>query len=402
MKIKIEKAIAKGKIQAPPSKSYAHRLLICGALAEGQSKIEGISQSKDMEATLNCIKALGVEFTKTGDTVFINGGIKEANGNLNCYESGSTLRFFIPISLLGGYKRRFVGTERLMERGIQVYKDAFDSKGITFDYENDALVVKGTLKSGVFSLPGDVSSQFVSGLLFALPLLSGDSEIRLTSKLQSEPYVDITIDCLSKFGIEIIKEKSSYFIRGNQKYKCSDQVVEGDYSNAAFLDGFNLLGGDVSVFGLNDSSLQGDRIYKKYYELLQGGTPIIDISSCPDLGPVLFALASVQNGATFTGTKRLKIKESDRCEAMKRELSKLGVNVEIFDDSVTVSGRARSPQEELCGHNDHRIVMALSLLLTKFGGVINGCEAVQKSYPNFFEDMAKLRIGSEILSENYK
>lgn len=402
MKIKIEKAIAKGKIQAPPSKSYAHRLLICGALAEGQSKIEGISQSKDMEATLNCIKALGVEFTKTGDTVFINGGIKEANGNLNCYESGSTLRFFIPISLLGGHKRRFVGTERLMERGIQVYKDAFDSKGITFDYENDALVVKGTLKSGVFSLPGDVSSQFVSGLLFALPLLSGDSEIRLTSKLQSEPYVDITIDCLSKFGIEIIKEKSSYFIRGNQKYKCSDQVVEGDYSNAAFLDGFNLLGGDVSVFGLNDSSLQGDRIYKKYYELLQGGTPIIDISSCPDLGPVLFALASVQNGATFTGTKRLKIKESDRCEAMKRELSKLGVNVEIFDDSVTVSGRARSPQEELYGHNDHRIVMALSLLLTKFGGVINGCEAVQKSYPNFFEDMAKLRIGSEILSENYK
>ena len=402
MKIKIEKAIAKGKIQAPPSKSYAHRLLICGALAEGQSKIEGISQSKDMEATLNCIKALGVEFTKTGDTVFINGGIKEANGSLNCYESGSTLRFFIPISLLEGHKRIFVGTERLMERGIQVYKDAFDSKGITFDYENDALVVKGTLKSGVFSLPGDVSSQFISGLLFALPLLSGDSEIRLTSKLQSEPYVDITIDCLSKFGIEIIKEKSSYFIRGNQKYKCSDQVVEGDYSNAAFLDGFNLLGGDVSVFGLNDSSLQGDRIYKKYYELLQGGTPIIDISSCPDLGPVLFALASTQNGATFTGTKRLKIKESDRCEAMKTELSKLGVNVEIFDDSVTVSGGARLPQEELCGHNDHRIVMALSLLLTKFGGVINGCEAVQKSYPNFFEDMAKLRIGSEILSENNK
>ncbi len=397
MKVEIEKGRASGKIKAPPSKSYAHRLLICGALAEGNSQIDGVSESVDMKATLECIKALGADFTKNGDTVSINGGIKEENRQFHCYESGSTLRFFIPIALLTGDVCTFTGTERLMSRGISVYEEIFKSQGILCAKENDKIVLKGKLHPDVFSLRGDVSSQFISGLLFALPLLNGDSIINITTELESAAYVDITIECLKSFGIEIVRGQNTLYIRGNQKYKACHQVVEGDYSNSAFLDALNLLGGDVSVLGLNEFSFQGDRVYREYFKSLENDTPTLDVSACPDLAPVLFALASVKNGATFVGTRRLKIKESDRAAAMKAELEKLGVEVKVFENSVTVSGGATVPSAELCGHNDHRIVMALSVLLTHFGGVINGCEAVSKSYPGFFEDIAKLGIRSFVL-----
>ena len=397
MKRRINKGIAVGKITAPPSKSVAHRLLICGALAKGESVIEGISQSRDMEATLDCIKALGVEFSKTGDTVSIKSTSFEGDYVFNCHESGSTLRFFIPIALLSGRTCTFVGRDRLMARGIEVYENAFSHMGITCVKESGKITLSGKLSHGVFNLPGDVSSQYISGLMFALPLLDGDSVINITTELESAPYIDITMECLKRFGVEIAKSGSSYYIRGGQEYKSCTTVVEGDFSNAAFLDGFNLLGGDVSVLGLNDDSCQGDKVYREYYQMIKDGTPVLDISACPDLGPVLFALASVNGGATFLGTRRLKIKESDRCEAMRQELSKLGVDVQIFENSVTVSGGAKAPVRELYGHNDHRIVMALTLLLSRFGGVIDGCEAVSKSYPDFFERIAALGIGSEIV-----
>ena len=397
MKRKISKGIAKGSVYAPPSKSVAHRLLICGALAKGQSVIEGISQSRDMEATLYCIRALGVDFSKTGDTVWIKQGEENGNFVFNCHESGSTLRFFIPIALLSGNTCTFVGSERLMARGIEVYEDIFRSQNITCVKEKGKITLSGKLNAGAFSLRGDVSSQYISGLLFALPLLDGDSVINITTELESAPYIDITVDCLKQFGVEIKRENNSFYIPGGQNYKASHVCVEGDFSNAAFLDGFNLLGGDVSVLGLNDSSFQGDKVYREYYEKIKNTTPVLDISACPDLGPVLFALAAVNNGATFTGTKRLRIKESDRCEAMKAELSKLGVKVEVFENSVTVSGGASAPCLEINGHNDHRIVMAMSLALSRFGGVIDGCEAVTKSYPDFFEKIADLGIESEII-----
>ena len=396
MKVKIEKGVASGKIKAPPSKSYGHRMLICGALAEGQSVIEGISQSVDMEATLECISALGVNFYKTGDTVSLNGGIKDGKRVFNCHESGSTLRFFIPIALLTGEECTFVGTERLMARGIALYDDIFEKQKILCTKGTDRITIKGKLKPDVFTLRGDISSQFISGLLFALPLLDGDSIITITTELESSAYVDITIECLKKFGIEIVKGNGSYYIRGNQKYKPSNQVVEGDYSNAAFLEALNILGGDVDVFGLNEVSIQGDKIYRDYFKMIENGTPTIDISGCPDLGPVLFALASTKNGATFTGTKRLRIKESDRAATMKEELSKFGVDVEIFENSVIVKNGAKAPIAQIYGHNDHRIVMAISVILTLFGGVIDGCEAISKSYPDFFENLSVLGIESEI------
>ncbi|MBE6674670.1 MAG: 3-phosphoshikimate 1-carboxyvinyltransferase, partial [Ruminococcaceae bacterium] len=293
MKLRIEKGTAKGEIFAPPSKSYAHRLLICGALANGKSEISGVSNSVDMEATLNCISALGAEYEKTGDSVSINGGIKEKIGkrSFNCHESGSTLRFFIPIALLTGDECQLFGSERLMARGLEVYDEIFKKQNIKCIKDKNSITLKGSLKPDVFNVRGDISSQFISGLLFALPLLDGDSVINITTPLESSAYVDITIEALRLFGIEIVKGNSSFYVRGKQKYLPSSQIVEGDYSNGAFLDAFNVLGGDVSVFGLNDSSVQGDKVYKEYFKLLENGTPTLDISACPDLGPVLFALA---------------------------------------------------------------------------------------------------------------
>lgn len=402
MKRRIEKGQAQGVINAPPSKSFAHRLLISGALSNGNCTIDGITDSVDMKATLSCIETLGCEFTKTGDTVSIIGNKKTGNRVFNCYESGSTLRFFIPIALLSGEECTFVGTQRLISRGIEIYEEIFKKQGILCEKSETTIRLKGKLKPDMFSLRGDVSSQFISGLMFALPLLDGDSVINITTNLESGAYIDITIEALKLFGIQIEKGQNSFYIKGNQKYTCANVTAEGDYSNAAFLDGFNLLGGRVSVLGLNSDSVQGDKAYKDYFEQIKRGTPTIDISMCPDLGPVLFALAAVKNGATFVGTKRLKIKESDRAEAMKAELEKLGARVEIFENSVIVGSGAKAPREALYGHNDHRIVMALSLILTLFGGEIEGCEAVDKSYPDFFDDLAKIGIRSEILNENNK
>ena len=399
MKRRVEKSVAKGEIYAPPSKSYAHRLLISSALAQGVSRIEGISESADMTATLECIKALGASFEKTGNTVSVNGGIKPACKEriFNCFESGSTLRFFIPIALLTGDVCVFCGTERLMSRGIEVYEEIFKGQNIECIRGKDKITLSGKLKPNVFNIPGNISSQFISGLLFALPMLNGDSVINITTELESRAYVDITIESLKLFGIEIVRGNNTFYIRGNQKYKCTDCVVEGDYSNAAFLDGFNLFGGDVSVLGLNGNSFQGDKIYKEYFSLLKDGAPKLDISNCPDLGPVLFAIAALKNGGEFTGTRRLRIKESDRAKAMAQELSKLGVEVAVFENSVTVSKGAKAPKEPLFGHNDHRIVMALTLALSVIGGEIDGCEAVSKSYPDFFEEIAKLGIRSDVI-----
>jgi len=398
MKVKIEPSIAVGKINAPPSKSYAHRLLICSALAEGKSSVKGVINSKDMEATLNCISALGATFLHENDTVKINGtsGFKP-NGEFYCNESGSTIRFFIPIALVNGGINKFYGTERLLSRGFEVYEEICKNQGIRVEKTDKYIEFNGKLKPDTFNVRGDISSQFISGLLFALPLLDGDSVINITTQLESEGYIDITIDALKAFGIEISRENNSFYIKGNQKYQPQDVTVEGDMSNSAFLDAFNLLGGDVSVLGLNINSLQADSVYPQLMVNLKYTTPTIDLSGCPDLAPILFAISAVMNGAEFTGTKRLKIKESDRAAAMAEELYKLGISVSVNENSVIVhKGEPKKPTQMLYGHNDHRIVMALSVICSIYGGEIDGCEAVSKSYPTFFEDIKKLGIKCEV------
>jgi 3-phosphoshikimate 1-carboxyvinyltransferase len=282
-----------------------------------------------------------------------------------------------------------------MKRPLSVYEKLFEENNMLFaKFENRFLSVDGPLKSGIFTLDGSVSSQFISGLLFALPLLDGDSTIIITPPFESRPYVDMTLDAMKKFGVSASFDgEYTIRIKGAQKYVASEHTVEGDWSAAAFIYALSAIGGDVSIDGLNEKSLQGDMVCQELFERLKARDRIIDISNCPDLAPILFSLASYFGGARFTGTRRLKDKESSRAEAMAEELAKFGISVTIDENSVTVNnGELHSPSEPLASHNDHRITMALAILLTAVGGEIEGAESVMKSYPNFFDDLKSLGI----------
>ena len=434
MRVKIEKSTAEGAVIAPPSKSLAHRLMIACALSQNGGKVVGISDSEDMAATLDCIKALGITSQKNGDTVtfkrerentetdennsktqgFANDGNGVyANGKnivyavgdclknakvFDCRESGSTLRFFLPIAAAFFDKAVFVGSKRLLERGVEVYEKALGEKGVKVVCDGEKIVLSGRLGSGIYTLRGDVSSQYVSGLLFALPLLCGDSEIRVLPPVESRAYIDLTVDVLKKAGIEIVeKEENVFSIKGNQRYVGGEYVVEGDWSNGAMLLALNELGGNVEVVGLDENSVQGDKVCKTIFKELNEKKAVIDLANCPDLAPIAFCMAAVKEGATFVGTRRLKIKESDRAQAMAQELAKFGIDVDVRENEVVIhKNDIKTPDCAICGHNDHRIVMACSILLSTVGGVIDGAEAVKKSFPNFFETIGKLGVKYEI------
>ncbi len=395
MKVIIEKSRASGTIDAPPSKSMAHRLLICGALS-GNSVITNLSASKDIIATVECLKNMGANIELDSNTAKIGGIVSEKiNGEaeLFCNESGSTLRFLIPLCMMSGKRITLTGSTRLFERPLSVYEKICKEQGIEFEKNVNSITVCGKLKAGDFTVPGNISSQFITGLLFALPQLNGDSTLTVTGDFESASYVDLTLDAIKSFGVNINRKDNVFYIKGNQKYQNKTVCVEGDYSNAAFLDAFNLLGGNVSVCGLKKDSLQGDRVYGDMFNGLANGQKIFDLSDCPDLAPVMFAMAAYTGGAQFTGTARLKIKESDRAQAMADELLKFGINVSVGENSVTVhKGALKKPNCILYGHNDHRIVMALSLLCSVTGGEIDGAEAVSKSYPDFFRRISELGI----------
>lgn len=396
MVVTINKSKAFGRVQAPPSKSMAHRYLICAALSP-ESEIKGVGFSEDIKATLSCLEALGANAEISGNTARIGGidiakGIK--NGKLFCNESGSTLRFLIPLCLLFDKKITLTGTKRLMERSLSVYSDICRAAGMYFNQGAESVTVKGRLSAGKYSVRGDVSSQFISGLMFALPLLPNDSVIDITGALESGSYLGMTVKALADFGVRISRtDEHTIYIKGNQTYKPRELTVEGDYSNAAFFDALNALGGNVAVSGLKKDTCQGDAVYKKLFGEIVRGCPEIDISDCPDLGPVLMAAAAANNGAHFTGTHRLKIKESDRGAAMAEELAKFGCKTLIGDNDITVHAcNLKTPELPLNGHNDHRIVMSLAVLCTLTGGKIYGAQAVSKSFPDFFERFASLGI----------
>ena len=396
MVVEIKPGAPKGRVTAPPSKSMAHRLLICAGLCNGESVIENVAYSEDVLATLACLEALGAKIKKDGDTVYIKGADPKnfGGGTFPCRESGSTLRFFIPLAMLSETESLFTGYGRLMQRPMEIYENLAVERGLFYRKDDEGIRLSGLLDGGEFSLRGDVSSQFITGLLFALPLAEKDSRIILTGKTESLGYIDMTVDALSRFGIEIRREKENeFYIKGSQKYKAGHFIVEGDCSNAAFLDAFNYLGAELEVEGITENTLQGDSIYKQYFELIKEGNPALDVSQCPDLAPVLMTLAAALGGATLTGTRRLKIKESDRGEVMKQELSKFGAVIETYENEIKVfGGGLKSPTQRLLGHNDHRVVMSLSVLSSVYGGVIEQAEAVRKSYPDFFEVMKKMGL----------
>ncbi len=400
MNVKIYKSRAEGKIKVPPSKSMAHRYLICAGMCGGESEISGIDLNEDVLATMDCMKNIGAECEIFGDTVCVKSNFKVSGGEVCCRESGSTLRFFIPIFLSGNAPVTMTGYGRLFSRPLDTYEDICKKQNIKFDLSENSLKINGGLKNGEFNIRGDISSQFISGLMFALPTLNGDSVINLTTPAESVPYIEMTIGVLEKFGIITEFCRDKIYTRGNQKYLPHSGIIEGDYSNSAFLHAFNIIGGSVTAEGLNENSLQGDKIYLKYFDEISKGSPVLNIKDTPDLAPVLITLMTMKNGGKLTGTKRLKIKESDRGAAMKAELEKFGADITLYEDEIEVKKtELHTPEEVLFSHGDHRIVMSLAVISSVYGGEIEGAENVKKSYPKFFDDISSLGIEVELIDK---
>ena len=389
-----------GIIDAPPSKSMAHRYLIGAALSDQKCTLTGVDYSEDILASIDCLKALGAKITIDKDTVIIEPQrfMQAENPVLECRESGSTLRFFIPLALCLGKTVTLRGSERLLERPLGVYEELCQENGFIFEKEKYSVTLCGKLKSGNYRVRGDISSQFITGLILALVYLGEDSSIEILPPFESRSYINLTISALSSFGANVTFTDEYKITIKASEIKAFSGRIEGDYSNAAFLDAFNHIGSKIDIGNLKSDSLQGDKVYAKYFDKISNSAPTLDISDCPDLGPILFALAALKNGATFIGTDRLKVKESDRGAAMHEELKKLGGGLIFGDNTITVPQQnLKYKGEILDGHNDHRIVMAMSVILSKIGGTIDGVEAIKKSYPGFFKDIKELGAEVELL-----
>lgn len=389
MKVKILPSKTSGEVSAPPSKSFAHRYLIGSVLSRGKCVIKNIADSDDISATLSCIEQLGGSVTKDGNTVTVipTNEKQIENAVFDCKESGSTLRFFIPVVLATGAKNcTFSGSERLLARGIKEYEKLFENSDVTIKSDEKSIEISGTLSAGNYEISGEVSSQYTTGMLFALSVLDGKSTLKITGNAESRAYVDMTIKVLKDFGADIAEPEKNYFeINGKGRLSPGEFTVEGDWSNAAFLIALSRLLGTISVSGLNGNSVQGDRFSSVAFDALDGENAEIDLKDCPDLAPILFAYAAYKNGGKFINTRRLRVKESDRANVMAEELKKFGANVKVYENSVEIEKtQLKPPIVPLCGHNDHRIVMALSVLAAVFGAEIDGAEAVNKSYPDFF------------------
>ncbi len=424
-------AFAGGDVTLPPSKSAAHRALLCGALSRGSCVIENIDSSKDMEATLGAIRALGVraDFDRAAKRVALDASQlgsprleAEKTDVIDCLESGSTLRFLIPIAAALGGTRRFTGRGRLPQRPMGVYADLLPRHGVSFRRLKEAelpLEISGQLVPGVYSLPGNVSSQFVTGLLFALPLLSGDSEIVLTSPLESEGYVELTLGILKDFGVTAFRTDRGWRVPGNQRYKARSYRVEGDWSQAAFflcMAAVSPTGAKVRLHGLDGDSRQGDKVcVEKFSQFgLQtawengvltvwnpradkafGGLcgQEIDVSQIPDMTPALAVCGALAEGETrLVNAGRLRLKESDRLAAMENALNALGGSVRSTPDSLILTGTPFLSGGTAQGCNDHRVVMALAAAALRCHGEVSVTDetSIEKSYPGFFEDYKQL------------
>ena len=397
MKVKILPSKTSGEVSAPPSKSFAHRYLIGSVLSRGKCVIKNIADSDDISATLSCIEQLGGSVTKDGNivTVIPTNEKQIENAVFDCKESGSTLRFFIPVVLATGAKNcTFLGSERLLARGIKEYEKLFENSDVKIKSDKKSIEVNGTLSAGNYEISGEVSSQYTTGMLFALSVLDGKSTLKITGNAESRAYVDMTIKVLKDFGADITETEKNFFeINGKGRLSPGEFTVEGDWSNAAFLIALSRLLGTISISGLNENSVQGDRFLSVAFDALDGENAEIDLKDCPDLAPILFSYAAYKNGGKFINTRRLRVKESDRANVMAEELKKFGANVKVYENSVEIEKtQLKPPIVPLCGHNDHRIVMALSVLAAVFGAEIDGAEAVNKSYPDFFRVIKKAGV----------
>ncbi len=414
MNVTIHPKKLRGTLLVPPSKSLSHRAIIAASLAEGTSRISNVLLSKDILATIEGMRSLGAQIEVQNKELIIQGSsIKRVGKSICANESGSTLRFLIPIALVCDEPITFTGKNQLIHRPLDTYFEIFDANHINYEHpqgEYLPLTIRGGLKPGIYSLRGDISSQFITGLMFALPLLDGDSKIVITTNLESKGYVDLTLDILNQFGIVIDKiSDKEYHIKGNQKYLAKNYQVEGDYSQVAFYLVAGALGADIKLLGMNPHSYQGDqkiiqdlKDYKASIDFNESFlacypsdtiATTIDFAQTPDLGPALTVLASLSKGTShFIHAERLRIKECDRITCMKEELEKLGANIIEQEDGMIIDGVSQLHGGIVDSHNDHRVAMALAMATQKMTGdlTILNAKAVEKSYPNFWEDFEKL------------
>ena len=414
--IELFPSILKGEIKAPPSKSLSHRALICASLAKGESTITNIAYSEDILATISALELLGAKFEKHDNKLIVKGTrrIKTPNKAINCNESGSTLRFLIPIFSLTNKEILFTGSKSLIKRPQSIYKEIFKKDGNTFKLKDNNIMVNGSVKAREYLLKGNVSSQFFTGLMFSLPLLEEDSTIIVDGTLESKGYIDLTIRTLEEFGIEILELENGYFIKGNQSYEPRNFKIEGDYSQAAFYLVGGVLNGLIKVSDLEHESFQGDKAIIDVIKSMRGkviymengfitessptiGTTI-DLSDFPDLGPIIALLGSLSEGKTrITNASRLRIKESDRIESTVRTLKALGANISSTKDEIIIKGKtALKGGVTVDSFNDHRIAMMVSIAasLSKEKVILTNANAVSKSYPNFFEDY--ISVGGQL------
>ena len=416
---------AAGAVRLPSSKSVAHRALLAAALAKGETVLEGLDRSEDLRATANAARLFGAEVKwLPGGRIRLRGcGFPCAPARpVDCGESGSTLRFLIPLLALTGEQVTLTGRGRLPERPQEVYAALFAERGLPFGRSTQGLSFRGPLGAGEYRLSGAVSSQFITGLLLALPLLDGDSSLQITPPFESRPYVELTRSVLARFGVySDWSGPLSLTIPGTQRYQPVGRFeVEGDFSQAAFFAALGALSGEVLCENLSTDSAQGDRvIFDQLRHLgasvtqtaagllvrrapLQAG--VFDLGDCPDLGPILMTLCCFAGGeSVLLRAGRLRLKESDRITAMQTELAKLGLRVESRGDEIHVQGigdrRCSAPDRPLSGWNDHRIVMSLAVAAARADGPvpIEGAQAVGKSYPHFFDDLSRVGIRVDLI-----
>lgn len=374
MQAEIKPFVPNGEATVPASKSLSHRYLIAAHLSGNVLLAKNVNECDDIVATCNCLGKLSLD-----DDFF-------------CNESASTLRFLIPLSLVFNNKAAFTGKKILLQRGANAYANIFADKNIHFCVTENKILLDGNLTSGKYEVDGSISSQYISGLLFALPLLQGDSTITIIPPLVSKPYLNLTLQVLQKSGVEIsLNNENEFFIPGGQKYMMPAVEVEGDWSNGAVLYGFNNVGGRIVIQGLNADSQQGDKICLKFYEQLQHNNAQIDLTDYPDLAPIMFVTAALLKGGTFFGTNRLQNKESNRLDDMIAEMAKFGIKTEKGNNLLKImASKLQAPRGAVDGHNDHRVIMAMTLLLSKTGGVLTGVESVKKSWPDFFAVLQNL------------
>ena len=409
--IKADKLV--GELSPPPSKSVLHRYIIASSLAKGISKIENISFSEDIIATIEAMKKLGAKIEQKENYLLIDGSdiFKNLNENIeiDCNESGSTLRFLFPLSIVEENKVLFKGRGKLFKRPMTPYFQNFEKYKIKHSYiDENEILLEGKLKAGIYEIDGNISSQFITGLLFSLPLLEGESKIIINGKLESSNYIDISLECLSKFGIKIINNSYQEFvIEGNQSYKAGNYRTEADYSQAAFFLVANAIGSKIKINDLSEDSLQGDKKIIDFISEIDNwnseDTLILDGSETPDIIPILSLKAAVSGKKIeIVNVERLRIKESDRLKATVEELSKLNFDLIEKKDSILINSRENFKVNKnekvisLSAHSDHRIAMMIAIAATCYDGeiLLDNLDCVKKSYPNFWEVF--LSLGGKI------